>query len=33
MAVELTPVETRAQDADLVRQCSLPGLEARLPLR
>ena len=32
MAVELTPVETRAQDADLVRQCSLPGLEARLPL-
>jgi len=32
MAVELTPVETRAQDADLVRRCSLPGLEARLPL-
>jgi len=33
MAVELTPVETRAQDADFVRQCSLTGLEARLPLR
>jgi hypothetical protein len=33
MAVELTPVETRAQDADFVRRCSLTGLEARLPLR
>ena len=33
MAVELTPVETRAQDADFVHQCSLTGLEARLPLR
>jgi hypothetical protein len=33
MAVELTPVETRAQDADFVRQCSLTGLASRLPLR
>jgi hypothetical protein len=33
MAAELTPVETRTQDADFVRRCSLTGLEARLPLR
>jgi hypothetical protein len=33
MAVELTPIETRAQDADFVRRCSLTGLASRLPLR
>ena len=33
MAVELTPIETRAQDADFVHQCSLTGLASRLPLR
>jgi len=32
MAIELTPVETRAQDADFVRWCSLTGLGPRLPL-
>ena len=32
MAAELTPVETRAQDATLVTQCSLDGLRDRLPL-
>jgi hypothetical protein len=33
MAVELSPSETRAQDRPFVRQCSLTGLERRLPLR
>jgi hypothetical protein len=33
MAAELTPVETRAQDATFVAQCSLKGLRGRLPLR
>ena len=33
MAAELTPVETRAQDATFVAQCSLNGLRDRLPLR
>jgi len=28
----LTPVETRAQDADFVVECSMTGLEDRLPL-
>lgn len=32
MATDLTPVETRAQDADLVIECSMSGLEDRLPL-
>jgi len=29
----LTAVESRAQDAIFVAQCSLPGLQDRLPLR
>jgi len=29
----MTPVETRAQDRQFVRECSLVGLQARLPLR
>lgn len=29
---DLTPVETRAQDADFVAECSLSGLQDRLPL-
>jgi len=33
MAVELTPIETRVQAPDFVRQCSLTGLASRLPLR
>jgi hypothetical protein len=33
MAAELSPVETRAQDADLVNRSSLSGLTPRLPLR
>jgi len=33
MAAELTPVQTRAQDAIFVAQCSLDGLRDRLPLR
>jgi hypothetical protein len=33
MAAELTPVQTRAQDATFVAQCSLHGLRDRLPLR
>ena len=33
MAAELTPVQTRAQDASFVAQCSLTGLRDRLPLR
>lgn len=32
MTAELTPVETRARDAAFVRQCSLSGLQERLPL-
>jgi hypothetical protein len=32
MAVELTPVQARAQDATFVAQCSLHGLRDRLPL-
>ena len=32
MAAELTPVETRAQDPTFVAQCSLEGLQDRLPL-
>jgi len=32
MAANLTPVETRAQDALFVAQCSLEGLRQRLPL-
>ena len=32
MVTELTPVETRAQDATFVAQCSLAGLRDRLPL-
>jgi hypothetical protein len=32
MAVNPTPVESRAQDALLVAQCSLEGLQERLPL-
>jgi hypothetical protein len=33
VAVELTPVETRARDSAFVCQCSLSGLQERLPLR
>jgi hypothetical protein len=33
MAVEPTPIETRARDEAFVRQCSLGGLQERLPLR
>ena len=33
MSVELTPLETRAQDAPFVSQSSLSGLRERLPLR
>jgi hypothetical protein len=33
MAAELTPVQTRAQDATFVAQRSLDGLRDRLPLR
>ena len=33
MAAELTPVQTRAQDATFVAQCSSNGLRNRLPLR
>lgn len=33
MAAECTPVATRARDAAFVRQCSLSGLQGRLPLR
>ena len=33
MVAEFTPVETRARDAAFVRQCSLAGLQERLPLR
>jgi hypothetical protein len=32
MAANVTPVETRAQDTALVAQCSLSGLQDRLPL-
>jgi hypothetical protein len=32
MAVDLTPVETRAQDADFVIECGMSGLKDRLPL-
>ncbi len=32
MTTDLTPVETRAQDADFVIECSMSGLEDRLPL-
>jgi hypothetical protein len=32
MVAELTPVETRAQDATFVAQCSLAGLRDHLPL-
>lgn len=32
MTTDLTPVETRAQDADFVVECSTTGLEDRLPL-
>jgi len=32
MSADLTPVETRAQDADFVAECSMTGLEDRLPL-
>lgn len=32
MAADLTPVETRARDADFVIECSMSGLEDRLPL-
>jgi hypothetical protein len=32
VAAELMPVETRARDAAFVRQCSLSGLQQRLPL-
>ena len=33
MVAECTPVETRARDSAFVRQCSLSGLQERLPLR
>lgn len=33
VAANLTAVESRAQDATFVAQCSLPGLQDRLPLR
>ena len=33
MVTEFAPVETRARDAAFVRQCSLAGLQERLPLR
>jgi len=33
MVAELTPIQTRAQDAIFVAQCSLDGLRDRLPLR
>ncbi len=32
MAAKLTAVEARAQDSDFVSQCSLQGLQERLPL-
>ena len=32
MAVKLSAVEARAQDLDFVAQCSLQGLQERLPL-
>jgi hypothetical protein len=32
MTSDLTPVETRAQDADFVAECSMTGLKDRLPL-
>jgi len=33
VAVKCTPVETRARDSAFVAQCSLSGLQERLPLR
>jgi len=33
VGAEFTPVETRARDATYVRQCSLSGLQERLPLQ
>jgi len=33
MLANVTPVETRAQDSQFIRECSLMGLQDRLPLR